>query len=732
MKQTDPIHKVILRNIFILILISFLVLPNTAFSSAGNAQQVGSIQGSVIDVQTSEPVGDVYILLDEYTNFTRTNAAGRFRISGIPVGEYHLTTYRVGYQPHHHPFVVHADSVVRLTLQISQDALTSGEIVIEGERDTTGYQQSRAINMSGEEVREQMGVTIAGTLSDQPGIAERSMGPAPARPVLRGLSGDRVKILQDGGEPGDLSATSADHAVAIEPLTTERIEVLRGPAALLYSSNVLGGIVNVIRHTIPDSRVTRFRGTGSFQGGTVNEGFSGGLNLDAPVGPFSVTVDGSYRKTKDMVTPEGTLNNTAILTRNGSAGASWHHDRGFLGFAANYYVDIQLFRRQLETRGAYQLNSPILKSLNWQGGYTFYHHEEYETDDVIGIEYGVLTYHFKSLIHFQPWGVFTNGEAGFSAQYRDYAAGGFSFTPETTEQTLSGFVYQETAWNRWTLDASLRFDHRLISPREERISERIGHIRQQDFSDVSGALAVSYRFNSALTSGFMFLRSFRPPTLEELYSEGPHLAAYAFEIGNPELSRETGTGIEWQFTFHRAPLAVHGTLFYNRFSGYIFPGNTGETNFRTLLPLYQYQGVSAELRGVELTAALEINRTIQTRLIIEYVSADNLTNKRPLPLIPPLTGKLTTTYTGNSFSAEFGLRAAASQNRIAQFESTTDGYFVADFQLEYTRPALQGIHKVTLSVRNIFDTVYRQHLSRVKSIMPEPGRNLRLGYYLYF
>jgi iron complex outermembrane receptor protein len=336
------------------------------------------------------------------------------------------------------------------------------------------------------------------------------------------------------------------------------------------------------------------------------------------------------------------------------------------------------------------------------------------------------------MLNLQPRGIFQNGTVGVWTESRDYASGGFSFTPETIEQSFAVFGYQEAEVNRWLFQAAVRGDYRDISPKNERISDRIGAIRQRLFRNVSGSLATIYNISPRLKSRLMVMRSFRAPLLEELFNEGPHLAAYSFEVGNPDLSGETGLGLEWNLSYHSDLFYLKGTLFHNSFVGYIFPRNTGQTNFRTLLPVYQYRGLDARFYGAELESHLQVGQHWRGDLSMSFVRASLVENGSPLPQIPPMHGKLKIEYMIGQFSAGTTLRAAARQDRVDQFEEPTDGYAVVDMHAQYLLPRFSMMHSFSFSVNNIADTVYRKHLSRVKVIMPEPGRSFKFSYRVYF
>ncbi|MBD3289508.1 TonB-dependent receptor [candidate division KSB1 bacterium] len=351
---------------------------------------------------------------------------------------------------------------------------------------------------------------------------------------------------------------------------------------------------------------------------------------------------------------------------------------------------------------------------------------------MLGIEFGLLSYNFSLITRFKPFGIFRNGAAGIWAEYRDHAAGGLAFTPPTTEGTLAGFLYQEAVAGPLVLQGALRFDAKQVTPEFENVSSRIGYIRERKFSNFSGSIKGLYNFHPNYHAGISVMRSFRAPGIEELFSEGPHLAAYSFEIGNPELGNETGIGIDLFLHYSGDLGKAEITAFRNDISGYIFPRNTGQLNYRTLLPTYQFSGLNAVMTGGEFLFEYEIFKNLGVSTTVSYVHGDLSDSGEPLPWMPPLSGTFGLRYTRNKLTLGTTVRAAADQDRLGEFEERTAGYVVTDLFAQYFFSFGQFLNTVDIIVENIADTEYRKHLSRVKSIMPEPGRNIKLLYRIYF
>ncbi len=736
--------------------ISLLIIILASLAASSAAAQTGAVIGRAVDAESGEPVPFTQILVEEAQRSDVADEEGFFEITLLRPGAYTLKSFRIGYEQMSRQISVPADDTLRLVLRLSNTSTTLGEIVVRGERDAGGQLAEADESLEGRLLRRRLGTTIAETLDDQPGLSMRSMGPARARPVLRGLGGARLLMLEDGMRTGDLSATSSDHAVAIEPLTAERIEVLRGPAVLLYGSNALAGVVNVERGYVPTSRPDGLHAELTTQAQSVNRGVALGASLQAPAGPLAMQADGSLRRAQNLHTPAGVLENTELTTYNGSLGMSRVTDWGYAGLAGSYYqsdygipggfvgahpdgVSITLERYHLEARGAFRPRASHIRRVEAEGAFNRYHHKEFEAAGILGIEFGVLSWNGKLTAYTQNLGPFSRGAFGVWGEYRDYASGGLSFTPRSNEIGAAGFAYQETRFNPFTLKAGLRYDLRLVIPEEETETD-IGFIRKRTFGGVSASLAGSWRASSAFNAGLRLMHSLRMPGITELYSQGPHLAAYTFQVGNPDLRVEKGWGVEVFSDVQNGALAASLALFYNYFTDYIFPRPTGETS-RVLLPIYRYSGARARMAGGEATAGWQLSDGFSLNGALSYVRGALLDTGTPLPAMPPLQGTLGLTYERKALTLSATARAAAPQNRVYTFpqtgapgraEAPTAGYVLLDVSAQYHITAAGLLHTFTFGIENALNTEYRDHLSRVRVIMPEPGRNAGLLYRVYF
>ena len=721
--------------------------------ASGSDNQTGSLAGHVVDAESGQPVGWTTVVIEGLERARVSDAEGYFFFANIPPGAYVLQSLHVGYHEARFEVEVVAGDTTHVDLVIGHESLHVEGILVEGERTSpVSPLQTPEVVFSGSKLRQNLSRTIAETIDYEPGIAQRSMGPAPSRPVLRGLGGDRLLMVEDGERTGDLSGSSSDHAVAIEPMTTERIEIVRGPRTLLYGSNALAGVVNVVRGYVPSEQPDGFGGSVTYQGESVNRGLSGGLTLEQGLGPLALRFDSSLRNADDIATPHGKLANTDIRTGNASVGLSLVRPWGHVGASGSLYdsdygippdpegghpdgVSIDLQRQHLEGRGEILTGPDWLQRLELHHSFSRYQHGEFEASGDLGMEFGVLTHNSGALAHLDHMGSFANGAIGLWYEYRNYAAAGLNFTPPAEEYAGALFTYQEWEKDPWAVNAALRVDARRVDPREERDSRRVGRIQTRDFAGMSAGLSNHYRASSGLTLGTTLMHTFRAPGIEELFSEGPHLAAYSYEVGNGALDSERGLGLELFVDYHHEEGHLHLAFFRNAIDGYIFPKNSGERSLRRAdLFLYRTVGERVLMHGAEVTFDWHVADHWKAAGTLSYVRGHLIDlNDEPLPRLPPLQGHLgLTCEPTEALSATIALRLATEQNRIGEFEKPTEGYAVLDFSGQYYAEWGGRLHTFALTLENATDAVYRNHLNRVKEILPEPGRNLRLLHKIFF
>ena len=713
--------------------------------------QSGRLTGIIVDSENNGPVINAAIQILLLDNYAVANMDGKFYFENIKPGNYTLRITHIGYQEGLFDFECGKDSCTNLLLQLAPKSIKISTVTVTSHSSKSKFDDLYELSnvLKGKELQKDLGITLASTLKNETGLAMRSMGPAPARPVIRGLGSDRVLMSEDGSKTTDLSATSPDHAVTIEPFTVDRIEVIRGPKVLQQTSTTIGGVVNVIREEIPEEIHNSIHGTAGAYRETVNNGYLGSAVVNVPFEPVTFRGELSYRKADDIYTPEGVLENSYSENLNYSVGGSYIDKFGFAGASFRGYelaygvpggflgahpngVDIKMKRYQTNLRTQIILHGEKLEHVKVQVSRVYYRHKEFEKSGSIGSEFEITNYIGNFSIDHKNFIFPSNGNIGVSFEARDFVVGGFVFTPPSKSLNISAYLYETFSTGKFNFEMGGRLNYDRITPAYENPDAAIGYIRQRTFSTYSLSFSALYSISDHVHFGANISKSSRVPTIEELYSEGPHLAAYSYEIGNPDLKDETGIGTEL-FIYHKFKnLYFNFNLFRNNLSYYIIPRNTGETDWSTFLPIYASTGEAALFYGAEIQFEWGFLKNISFNTSASYTHGSFKENGNPLPQIPPLKGIVELSYNNNILAFGINGEWAAAQERVDMFEEPTDGYFVLNSFAQYSISHSELIHSFSLSFDNMLNQIYRNHLSRVKSILPEAGHNLRFTYKLFF
>lgn len=662
-----------------------------------------------------------------------------------------------------------------------------------------------------DKLQQQLENSIGETLRRQPGVSSTFFGPGASRPVIRGLGGDRISVLDSGIGSIDASSTSPDHAVAVEPATAERIEIVRGPATLLYGSSAAGGVINVFNGRIPRSLPE-----GGVDGGlrigksTVDDGAeaSGGFDLKLLGDETSGLVfhgEGFYRKADDYKIPGfaesallramedehdhhdddhdddhddhdhddeeevfGIAENSSFETKGGAAGLSWVFGNGFFGFSGTAIntsygvpgghhhhhdddhdhdhddddhdhddhddhdefagveadgVRIELKQRRFDFDSEIESDFLMFRKAKLRLGYADYEHAEIEPNGEVGTVFsnegveGRLELVDKT---HDLWGGALNGALGFQFKSRHFSAiGEEAFTPPTDSLQYGLFGLKEYETGPWRFEVGARYEHTSHEV------EDTGFERKFDAVSVSGGIGLKPAEGVFLgVSGF---RTERAPSTEELFSNGPHLATNAFEIGDPTLSEEVGRGVEATMRVRagRVSFAING--FYTSYKDFIYEDATGEEEDE--LPVFRYFADNATFKGFEAQVEAEIFQAgafdVHADVAVDYVRAK--TESGDLPRIPPFSGVFGLEAKSAFADLRGEIEYAGKQESIAAFELPTESYTLYNAYL-----TLRPFHETSgLAVRvaatNLSNEDARLHTSFLKDVAPLPGRNVKIA-----
>jgi iron complex outermembrane receptor protein len=649
----------------------------------------------------------------------------------------------------------------------------NNDIVVTGSRIRGPDLLSGTTAVSGEELTRNLRPSIGETLQRLPGVSASSFGPNASRPVLRGFQGERVSILTDGIGSLDVSSTSADHAVAINPLTADRIEVLRGPGALLFGSSAIGGVVIVVDSRIP-RRVPEdhVHVDGILTYGSAANERSGNAAVDVPVGGnFVVHLDGNYSKTGDMeigghaLTPalraqalaspdpdiqalagiRGRLPNSAAETWDVAAGAAWISGESNVGFSVNHYDSlygvpirysldpairaeaprIDIAQNRIDGRAEIDTGSGFLDSIHLRGGYSDYRHFELEEDGAIGTRFDSTGYEGRAEFVQSTrggWG------GGFGAQYfhRNLSVqGDEKFLPPNATGQFSLFALETLDRGAFKAEGALRYEHTSLSADAD---PDIGNPQiRRSFDAFTGSLGASWTFAQGWRIGLNASHSERAPSAEELFANGPHAGTQSFEIGDPDIGLERSWGLEATLHGSGNGYSLSASLFHSWFDGYIYETPTGA--IRDDLPVFHYFQADARYYGFELEGSLKLAEIGSTVINLDgvgdYVHA-TVQGSGPAPRIPPLRLLGGLEAQSDLASGRVEVEWVDDQDRIAAFETPTEGYTMVNASFSFRPFGHDNSSSIVLSANNIFDVVARRHASFLKDYAPLAGRDLRI------
>lgn len=601
-------------------------------------------------------------------------------------------------------------------------------------------------DLKGDRLEREISTTIAETIKNEPDVAIRSMGPAAARPVIKGLSGSHVELTEDGSFCGDMSATSPDHAVASEVLTAHRLRILRGPHILAHSFSAAGGVVQVERNDIPFGD-TLFHGYVTGYSESAQPGYATAVGVNTQIAGASLKGELSGRRMGDMETPDGTLKNTDIENGNGAVGAAYALGRfrfgasyrwfdsdygipgGFIGGHPNG-VDIEMWKRDLTLRGLYVPANDARDTLDVTLRINRYHHKEFEgKKGAVGAEFAVNQENLRLEKLLASLGPLFGIRLGAELERRWIEMGGYVFTPPTQSYAGSAFAVASTSgWRGLEITFAARLGGAFFRPHESVVADKEA-IEDRNF----GLWAFDVEFSQRVGVGkFLTLdlfRTTRAPTIEELYNQGPHLAAYTYEHGNHKLDAESGYGSELEYRSYgdlfnwRA--AAHATYFLN----YLAPRATGDTNWSQLLPIYQVSGDEAFLFGGSVSVETAAERGFRTAASASYVrgqyrNGNDAKNKwSDMPQIPPLKFHGEFAYLWEHVRPSIYTDFALAQHKVDKYEERTPGYITFGLSAEIRWELALAHYSLVFRADNLLDADVRNHLSRLKSVMPEKGRN---------
>lgn len=748
------------------------------------AMQVNAEQfnGKLVD-HSGKPLANASVEVRGQAIKARSNSDGAFTLE-LPQGDYTLDI-EAGAKGHFHQSISVTESEDLQLVHIDVNHANKVVITANPLEHTKLDMAAPAIVLSGEELTLKRSANLGEILQMEPGMSMSSFGPSVSRPVIRGLSGGRVVITNNQMTVQDASTTSADHDVSLEPLLAEQIEVLKGPATLLYGSGAIGGVVNVkdgkinpngalettggIEVRLGDSTTGEQSLVGVLNGGSANFAW----HLDFFDNQFDDIKIPGHAESEILHQAEGheevaegeeehggVLENSRSNSSGASIGTTWNGEWGYFGAAVSrieklygvpghahheeepttppaepeeehsgVFIDLEQTRYDLQAG----INQPFAGFKEWFIGvaYTDYQHVELEGDE-IGTTFDNEAIELRTYLQHNPadgW----DGILGFQFTDRDFSAlGEEAFVPPSVTQSISIFAVEEKRFGDIKLELGARLDRQSVE------AEGFNDKSETTFSFSSGMV---YDLTDNIKFAINFAHAERAATVEELYSFGEHAATQTFEIGNPSLDTEKSNNLDVSFRFEFESIQGEINGYWNQFDGFIYGAN--EENTGTVLdfngspvtvepdlPIIRYLQQDAAIRGVEINLNFPLVQHngygLDLTFLADFIEAE-LDSGDYLPRMPSLKYGAGLKFDHDNFFADLTVINYEDQYKTASNELPTEGFTMIDLELAYRLTTNNSDTLIFLRGRNLLDEEARDHTSYLKDLAPRAGRSFVAG-----
>jgi iron complex outermembrane receptor protein len=743
-----------------------------ALMSSAWAQDWGVVQGTVVLNGTSRPLHHADVLIPKLGRKAEVDAQGRYRFERVPAGTHEVIAHMHSLSDARRRVEVKAGETVTVDFQLDFSPLRETVTVTASSREETMLEsfQSVATVSQLDTAAKAASTSLGDLLDDLPGVGKRSFGPGTTRPVVRGFDGDRVLVLEDGMRTGTLSSQSGDHGEPIDATMVERIEVVRGPATLLYGSNAIGGVVNAVSplHDLAERPHEGLSGNISATGGTANAQGGASANVRYGFGNWMLWAGGGGMRTGDYNTPLGKIENSHTDLKNGrigigrysekasfSFGYQWVEGRYGVPFGGMFHgheddhdhdkhsssgairagekdddhhhgeelVDLAWRRQQARLTTTIRDLGSYFEQFTLKLNYTDWNHQELEGDET-GTQFFNKQFIYRGEFRQRQQGRLS-GTLGFWGMTRDFKAeGAEALAPPVQQNAFALFALEEVGFERFRLQFGARMETNAYDPQ--------GGLRKRRFTGLSASSGINVPlwYGGAFVANFT--HSFRAAALEELYYRGPHVGNLTYELGNAALNPERGNGIDLSLRHQSRRFKGEANYYFYGLSNFIYLAPTGEEEDGLIKAEYSQR--NARFTGTELKGSFGLNEKVWLNLGFDAVRASIRENGRstPLPRILPVRGRVGVDLRHKGLSVRPELMMADRQSRIFPTETPTAGYAVPSVNASYSIAGSHTLHVFSVNLFNITNQLYRNHLSFIKDLAPEIGRGVRFSYNLHF
>lgn len=606
-------------------------------------------------------------------------------------------------------------------------------------------------------------------LGSQPGIHSDTFGSGASRPVIRGQTAPRIKVLSDGSEIMDASNVSPDHAITIDTWLAERVEILRGPASLLFGGSSIGGVVNVIDRKVPTYIPDRPEGALHVEGSSVDQGRASAVELTTGADNIALHIEGSHHKNKDYRVPQwhdSHVNDSRSRSDAMSLGLSFIGDQGYLGGAYSYREDTyglpghtheyeschphgsslhcgghghehehehehehdehnataHLRHQRFDLRGELRDPLPGFEYARLRAAYTDYHHVEKENGQA-GTRFSNRGYDTRLELSHQPIGQL-KGVVGLQTSLSDFASkdGHENFIPKTRTRNQGLFLLEHIQWDNWRVEFGARHEWQTITPNSQTLRRHKGQAN-------SLSVGTTWKFAPEYSASLSLSRSQRLPNAQELFAKGVHFATLTYEQGNPHLERETSNNIDIGVSKHTGDLRLEARAFYNRNKNYIYARTLDQSeDFR----LIRYSQDEAQFWGLEAQASYPLTSAVSLSVYGDLVRGKLLHPDRALPRMPAARLGVRSDLNWQNWAAYVSYTQTLAQHRSAEFERDTASFGMLSMGVSYTHRVAQTDYTVYLKGSNLLNKLAYNHTSFISRHAPFQGRNITAGLRIEF
>ena len=754
---------------------------------SGTARAGGEVEGRVTLETSGKAIHSVSVLIVQLGLTVETDHQGHFRFQDVPAGSYDILAHSGALSSSSHLIDVTDNTSLTIDFRLKINPIRQ-EITVtaRGQEETVFEAVQSVTSVDSYALAQKMAPSLGEALDGEAGVSKRSYGPGSSRPVIRGFDGDRVLVMEDGIRVGSLAAQSGDHGEPIDPGNLERVEIVKGPATLLYGGNAIGGVVNAVtgHHALHQRAHQGLTGQLTSGVGTTNGHAGASARAEFGEQGWLLWAGGGGQRSGNYDTPQGAVENSESRITNASAGVGYFGDRAYLSFGYTtshgrygipqaqpgedpqpegmqettgsdrqlQEIDIDFQRHNYRLSSGLQNLDTAVKTFEFSLNYSDWQHKELEQlaggIEEVGTRFDNGQWIYRGVFEQRPAGKLA-GRFGFWGLLRDYdVAGDEALSPPVDQNTFALFSLQELSMEGVKLQfgARLEFtDYRVKGLQFRPTGHSQGGtgkgdtegqdpilLPDRDLTNVSAGIGA--RFQLGANGAFIanFTSSSRAPALEELYNFGPHVGNLAFEIGDPSLKSERSNGLDVSFRRHHDRVHANASFFYYDISDFIYLQLSGAVVDGLLEG--EYTQADSRFAGAEFRFDAGLHEHLWLNLGLDVVDAQLTDLNQSLPRIPPLKGRVGLDFRngGVSVRPEMVLTASQRGERLAPQETPTAGYAVLNLKASYTIPRQHFLHQLSFDFFNLGDRLYRNHVSFIKNAAPEIGRGIRFAYTVKF